>query len=146
VTPLTERLWRYVTPGPADECWIWQGATVPFGYGIISAGPPAREGKMLKAHRVVWEIYNGPIPPGVECDHLCRNPPCVNPSHIELVSHKENTLRGTAPTAINARKTHCPAGHPYSEANTYIAPDGWRQCMTCRRLYQAMLRARRKTT
>jgi hypothetical protein len=99
---------------------------------------------MLRAHRVIWEMTHGPIPSGLEVDHLCRNRACVNPRHMALVPHRENTLRGMAPTAINARKTHCPAGHPYDGENTYMAPDGWRQCMTCRREWQRRFRARHR--
>jgi hypothetical protein len=142
--PFEERFQRYVTEGAPNECWIWQGTKHTGGYGIIWAGPTSRVGKMLRAHRVMWEMRNGPIPDGLECDHLCRNRACINPRHLALVTHQENTLRGMAPTAINARKTHCPGGHPYDDANTYTSPDGWRQCMTCRRLYQRKLRAQRR--
>jgi len=115
---------------------------VPLGYGVIKSEPPAR--RMLRAHRVAWELLRGPIPAGMHLDHLCRNPSCVNPAHLQVVSQRVNNLRGISPPAINARKTHCPAGHPYDAANTYISPEGWRQCMTCRREHQRALRAARR--
>jgi hypothetical protein len=139
---LFERFWRYVGKGKPSECWIWQGATHDMGYGLIRGEPPAR--LMLRAHRVAWEMMRGPIPAGLECDHICRNRLCVNPDHLELVTHRTNSLRGISPPAINARKTHCPNGHLYDATNTYISPEGSRQCMTCRRDYQRMLRARRR--
>jgi hypothetical protein len=141
-TPIQERIWRFVTRGEPGECWPWLGAKNDGGYGMIGAG--GKHGGMLRAHRVMWEMERGPIPAGLECDHLCRNRACVNPRHLALVTHRTNTLRGAAPTALNARKTHCPAGHPYDEANTYHAPvTGWRQCRICRRGYVYAWRARR---
>ena len=89
-------------------------------------------GQLRGAHRVAYELEHGSIPDGYHIDHLCLNHSCVRPDHMELVSQRENTLRGTGPTAVNARKTHCPKGHPLSGDNLYIYPStGGRACRTC---------------
>lgn len=109
-----------------DECWPWTGAMQGQGYGQY--GKPMR-----LAHRISYEFFVGPIPEGLTLDHLCRNRQCVNPSHLEPVTRGENVLRGESLPARNARKTHCPKGHPYDDINTYVSPNtGWRQCKACR--------------
>lgn len=111
-------------------CIEYTGSRNEFGYGLIQI-----DGKCRSAHRKSYELARGPIPEGLHIDHLCRNPPCVNPAHLEPVTCKENIMRSpVAPAAINAAKTHCPQGHPYDEANTYMISDGRRQCRTCQRL------------
>ena len=124
--PLSARFWLSVllTPG----CWKWTGVKTGTGYGRILDGE-----KGLCAHRVSYELMYGPIPPGMIIDHLCRNRACVRPDHLEIVTHKENILRGIGPTAVNAQKTHCPKGHPLSGANLHLDTNGWRVCRECRR-------------
>lgn len=73
----------------------------------------------------------GEIEAGLEIDHLCRNRRCVNPRHLEAVPHRENVLRGQSPVAVHAVQTHCVNGHPLDAANTYIKPNGHRDCRTC---------------
>jgi hypothetical protein len=92
------------------------------------------EGKEVRAHRFAYETLVGPIPEGLDLDHLCRNPPCVNPDHLEPVPHVVNVLRGAVPK-IWAAKTRCPKGHPYDEVNTYRSPSrpDSRKCKTCAR-------------
>jgi hypothetical protein len=92
----------------------------------------------------LWEHLVGPVPDGLELDHLCRNPGCVNPDHLEPVTHKENMLRGFNPSATNARKTHCHKGHFFDAENTYIATTGARRCRTCLRELQRNWRRRQK--
>jgi len=84
-------------------------------------------------HRIAYEFALGPIPDGLTLDHLCRNTICCNPAHLEPVTLRVNTLRGTSPIADNARKTHCKNGHPFDEANTYNPPKQptHRHCRIC---------------
>ncbi len=127
-----ERFLRKVEVQPlggigARPCWIWLGARGGHGYGRFKI-----DGRMVQAHRFSYRMWIGLIPKGLEIDHLCRNPPCVNPDHIEAVSHKENVRRGRA-GANWAAKTHCPKGHPLSGDNLYVDPRGKRCCRLCRR-------------
>lgn len=118
-------------------CWEWTGAKNEKGYGTIWGGPGSKI--PLKAHRLAYEFFNGAIPEGLEIDHVCKNRACVNPSHLEAVDHRTNILRGTGPQALNAKKTHCPYGHPYIPENMYTPiVDGRpvRQCKTCVRKRQ----------
>lgn len=117
-----ERFFGFVDK--TNGCWEWRGS-VWKGYGKFWFN-----GRMVKAHRFSYSLVHGDIE-GV-LDHLCRNRACVNPDHLEDVSNKENCMRGEAPTAINARKTHCPRGHEYNEENTYVRPTGSRECKVCR--------------
>lgn len=114
----------YRTP---EGCWQWEGATSE-GYATLR-----RKGRTYLVHRLVYEEVTGPIPPGRQIDHLCRNRSCLNPAHMEVVTPRENTLRGEGVTAQNARKTHCPRGHPYNEGNTVLRARGGRGCRTCQR-------------
>lgn len=115
-------------------CWEWAGAKDPRGYGRVGIGP--RKGGTALVHRVVYQQVNGPVEDGLELDHLCRNPSCANPAHLEPVTHRENVRRGEAPgllAARNASITHCPQGHEYTPENTYIPPGkSGRECRTCR--------------
>jgi hypothetical protein len=104
------------------------------GYGSIFSHYHERRTHHIQAHRYAYEERHGAIPPGMTLDHLCRNPSCVNPDHLEAVTHRTNVLRGNAPPAICARRTHCPQGHPYTEANTAYLKSGARRCRECHRL------------
>ncbi len=125
-----EKFLRYVQkPEDPTACWIWCGWTNPKGYGKTSNSG--------LAHRVSYELFREPIPEGLEIDHLCRIRNCVNPDHLEVVTHRTNVIRGTMIDVNSAKqraKTHCPKGHPYSEENTYISgANKSRHCRTCRR-------------
>lgn len=123
--PAVERIPYYVN---ADgDCWEWNGARDPAGYGQLTYRK-----RSWKAHRWVWTTLVGPIPEGLTIDHLCRNPGCVNPDHLEPVTQQVNTLRGYGMGGRHARKTHCHRGHPFNDENTYVFPDGRRDCRTCR--------------
>jgi hypothetical protein len=125
-----------------DGCWEWDGAKLPSGRGRC-----IWRGKNWLAYRAVYTWLVGPIPSGLTLDHLCRNPGCVRPAHLEPVTQRVNTLRGTAPTAINAAKTHCPEGHALVGDN--LVPSslkrGQRSCREChnsrQRAYEARMRA-----
>jgi len=119
-------------------CWIWQRGKSKNGYGLIQIGSRAggHRRRTLYAHRVSYEVFAGPIPVGLELDHLCRNRACVNPAHLEPVTRSINTLRGAGPAklgALNGRKTHCKNGHPFDLANTRYRPTGGRSCRACAR-------------
>jgi HNH endonuclease len=113
-----------------DGCWLWKGHRLAGGYGQVSMND-----KMKLAHRVVYEAFRGPIPEGLQLDHLCRNRGCVNPDHLEPVTQRVNTLRGLTLPAENSAKTHCKHGHPLSGDNLYVwngSRGRIRACRTCK--------------
>jgi len=122
-----EKVSRVIFIRGLDECWEWPQKTNRNGYGIVRVGR-----KTFMVHKLMypmgWEMEEGEV-----LDHKCRNRLCCNPRHLELVSVRENTLRGEGPTAQNARKTECPRGHKYDAQNTKIRPCGRRQCLACSR-------------
>ena len=123
--PFADRFWEKVDKTGPNGCWLWTGACSRRGYGAILADFPDR--RMLCAHRAAYEMLVGPIPDGLQLDHLCRNRPCVNPAHLEPVTGRENVLRGTGFAAENAAKTHCVRGpYQFGPGTTRIwAGSGW---------------------
>lgn len=100
-------------------------------------------GETVHRHRLAYMTFVGPIPKGLTLDHLCRNRNCINPKHLEAVTEKENILRGTSPSAINARKTHCDNGHPFSAENTRMGKTKkQRHCKICSRAALQRFRAK----
>jgi len=125
---IRERFMEKVSVVAETGCWEWLGYREN-GYGRFSVSTASLS---QKAHRVSYELHVGPIPEGLTLDHLCRNRACVNPAHLEPVPFATNVLRGESPPASNARKTHCPKGHPYDDENTLINPtNGYRGCRAC---------------
>jgi len=115
-----------------NGCRLWT-ATIRNGYGIFWNGK-----RLVQAHRWAYEHYIGPIPAGLQIDHLCRVRRCVNPKHLEAVTQRENILRGTGATAANARKTVCKRGHAFAPANTMLVNRKGkteRRCKECNRMY-----------
>jgi hypothetical protein len=129
VSPV-DRFWSYVDK--TGECWLWTGSLHNLGY-------PNRflvDGERIYPHRYSYELVHGPIPDGLTIDHLCRVRHCVNPEHLEAVTHRENLRRSPVQvTTVNARKTRCIRGHRFSGRDKR----GYRVCHTC-------IRLRRKAT
>lgn len=126
-----EGFWSMVECCGDDKCWLWKGKTSRTHSGDY--GRFAHDGGWTYAHRFAYESLVGPIPEGLILDHLCRNTLCVNPRHLEPVTHRVNLLRGVGASAMNAKKTHCPQGYPYDEQNTRITWRGYRACRACER-------------
>lgn len=120
----------------SGDCWLWTGRMMNNGYGRFGH-------RGVAAHRAVYEALVGPIPPGREIDHLCRQRACVNPDHMEPVTPSENQRRSHSVSGLNAAKTHCPQGHPYAGDNLTFEC-GSRICRTCKAAKLRRLRARRK--
>lgn len=108
------------------SCLIWIGAKTPLGYGRFRDA----NGKTVQPHLFFWRHIYGPVPGGLELDHLCRNPSCCWPDHLEPVTHRENLRRSTS-WSVNTNKTHCPRGHAYNATNTLIGKSGSRFCRMC---------------
>ena len=125
------RFWSKVDK--SGDCWVWTGTRDVQGYGKFWGG----QEKVL-AHRVAYELLVGPIPADLVVDHLCFNPPCVNPRHLRVVTRLDNSLRQRS-----ALKTHCINGHAYDEANTYFRVNGRRDCRPCIRIRVRRYQARR---
>jgi HNH endonuclease len=128
VDAIEARFWSYVNvDGPAvseilGPCWLWQGGDLsPNGYGRFFA-----DGHKTVAHKWIWERQHGPVPAGLELDHLCSGRLCVRPSHLEPVTPEENHARSDH----SGKRTHCPHGHEYTPENTRWYR-GRRYCRAC---------------
>ena len=120
--------WKKVDIGkePGD-CWLWLGGRHSHGYGSHN--------RHDYAHRTAWELLVGPIPAGLTVDHLCRVRHCVNPAHMELVTNKENILRGESVAAKYARRSCCVRGHEFTNENTLrVKGRSGRICRKCSRI------------
>jgi hypothetical protein len=113
----------------SGDCWEWTASLDDHGYGRFSLG----RGKVTKAHKALWEMLHGPVPDGLELDHLCRNPKCVRPDHVEPVTHRENVMRGLV------HRRFCVKGH-----DTYrVGRSSSRRCRECLREYDRQRGSRR---
>lgn len=123
-----------------SACWLWTRYRDEDGYGHI-----ARNGRAPGVHIVAWELFRGPVPDGLELDHLCRVRHCANPDHLEPVTRAENVGRTPlhAFALANAAKDKCDSGHEFTEANTYTKRNGSRECRACRRGWAARYKARK---
>lgn len=131
---LPPNFWSKVRRDPSG-CWLWTAAVNSKGYPCFGV-----KGRSQLAHRLAYQMLVGPIPVGLEMDHLCRTPRCVNPDHLEPVTPAENTRRALA---VN-NPTHCPRGHAYTADNTYVKHRSNGQInRTCRTCVSAAREARR---
>ena len=136
---MEERFWSKVYMPPCeDDCWLWFGAGKTARYGRFKMTD-----RLLGAHCVSYEIANGPIPVGLQIDHLCMNTHCVNPSHLEAVTGKVNTGRWAAQAP---ERTHCKRGHEFIESNLIHCRNGDRQCRACVNTNLRVRRAKRRAS
>lgn len=112
-----------------NGCWEWNRGRAQYGYGKISVA-----GKTLNAHRTYYQLVKGEIGEGLVVSHLCDNPPCINPDHLDATTQWENNARGSGPSAQNIRKTHCKNGHEFTEWNTRLGKNR-RSCRLCARAH-----------
>lgn len=127
---IRNRIESKIIPEPNSGCWIWTGMLNDAGYGLIAMRIGGKK-RQRRAHRIYYELVKGKISEKLTLDHLCRVRCCVNPDHLEPVTPVENVMRGESFYATQARKTHCPKGHPYAGANLRITPHGGRLCRIC---------------
>lgn len=125
-------------------CWVFTGALTGRGYGSLYVGKIDGKRRIVAPHILAFELSIGPVPEGLELDHLCRNRACCNPSHLEPVTRRENVLRGEGVAAKQARQTHCKNGHPLSGRNLVPNSRGARQCRECKN--ESERRARRRAS
>lgn len=133
--------WKYVelfwdkieTDGP-NGCWIWTASKNELGYGKFHI---ASDGKHWKAHRLSYFLTFGPVADGIQLHHICENPACVNPHHLQPATPRQHTieLTPTSPSSINASKTHCQNGHEFNEENTINTKHG-RVCRICNKAWR----------
>lgn len=148
--PVEERLMAQRAIQP-NGCWHFTGALLRSGYGRLYW-----QGRSQGTHRISYQLYVGPIPPGMTVNHkchdddsgcpagLCPHRRCFNPAHLEVVTHKKNLDNGKSCAAVNAAKTHCDSGHEFTLANTYIRADGCRTCRKCQAAAQDRYRKRQR--
>jgi hypothetical protein len=138
------RFWSHVDRRADDECWPWTGYVDDSGYGIFTV-----DGTQRPAHRWAYIHFVGPILDGLTVDHVkdwgCTRKDCVNfLTHLEVVTNRENILRGDGPAGVNARKTHCIHGHEFTSENTLVRKNGGRTCRTCKRAADKRLRDKKR--
>lgn len=134
-----ERFWDYVEKSNDDDCWEWVGC-IKKGYGSfwVRDDNYKNGGRMISAHRFIYEALVGPVEKGEIVHHTCEFKLCVNPKHLEkFSSYGQHTVQGHSNSlpAINKAKTHCIRGHEFTPENTLMGADGKRKCRTCQNEY-----------
>lgn len=126
IESVKSRLFDKSMPEPNTGCFIWTGSLFTGDYGRMWV-----RDKQIMAHRISYFIYKGKIPEDFVIDHICNNPSCINPEHLEAKTQKDNSNRCVgSPTTVNAQKTHCIRGHEFSDENTKRGKNG-RRCIKC---------------
>lgn len=139
--PIHQRFWPMVSK-TNNGCWEWIGAKDPNGYGRINEG--GHGGKSRLAHRIAYELCVGVIADGMVIDHLCRNPSCVNPAHLEQVTMLTNSLRGQHPKYVAYTSGVCVRGHRFDEVGVRRYADGCKGCKECIRITSRAWNAKRR--
>lgn len=124
---LPPRFWNKVQPNPDTGCWEWTGSKnkrAPYGRFLW-------QGKVELAHRLAYEMLIGPIPEGLVIDHCCRHHSCVNPAHLDIVTQRDNVLRGETFGAKAQRTGYCSHGHELTPENLYTY-EGRSWCRQCK--------------
>lgn len=140
--PAIDRFWTFVQRSSPESCWEWTGGVDKRGYGQFWSGSAG-----VRAYRWLYERERGPIPTGMHLDHLCRNPSCVNPDHLEVVTPRENIMRGSGVAPAFAARTHCGHGHELEGDNLMVIRSGEhvrRRCRTCNAAAQKRYQERRR--
>jgi hypothetical protein len=132
------RFWSKADVRAPGECWPWMATRDRCGYGRFSL-----DGRPISAHRFALGCFRV-LTPGLVVDHLCGNPACVNPAHLEQVTQRENVHRGDSPGARAVRTGRCHRGHVLAGENLIARRDGTRDCKACRREAQRARRAARR--
>lgn len=135
------RFWSLVHGAGYERCWLWQGAADRYGYGKFFFSYST-----VSAHTFAYEHMVHGVPVGLELDHLCRTRLCVNPWHLEPVTHQINMARKVAFAAMDPATQFCANGHLRDAGNTYISPSGHKNCRPCNRAAQARRKARKRAT
>ena len=128
---LPVRVQGKIVQTPESGCWLWIGAVNHKDYGCLHVN-----GRTMVAHRFIYTSLIGPIPNGLQLDHLCRVRSCVNPHHLEPVTCRENVMRGQGVAVIHSQKTHCFRGHLLSGDNLVLIRGQYRNCKVCLRRSQ----------
>lgn len=137
-----DRIRNLSIPEPNTGCWLWLGNLDRDGYGRINMRDPYK--RWRPAHRIAYESFVGPIPQGLQIDHLCRVPSCVNPEHLDAVTQRVNILRGIGASAQAARQTTCVHGHSLVDPANVCPRGNGRRCRACNREAMRARKAKRR--